>query len=210
MKKIFLTVVAAITLIAASLHARAETITFEDMSRPAVWVVSAGGFFFYGDLINGAETMCHPACPDNGTSYLLLLSMYSTTIEMRKADGGTFNLLGFDGAGSLNMNVYGLPQSIPSWIVVTGALADGSVVYQSFDVDKSTGSNGALNFTTNILDSKFSNLVSVSFQAIGYDHIDGFSLDNISVSAVPEPGTYAMPLGGLAIIAFAVRCRRKE
>lgn len=44
--------------------------------------------------------------------------------------------------------------------------------------------------------------------AYGFTNFD-VAIDNISVSAVPEPGTYAMLLAGLGMVGFAARRRRR-
>ena len=35
-------------------------------------------------------------------------------------------------------------------------------------------------------------------------------IDNVSVSAIPEPETYAMLLAGLGLVGFAARCRKQK
>jgi hypothetical protein len=49
---------------------------------------------------------------------------------------------------------------------------------------------------------------SLSFKNSGGDYVGGL-LDNVSVTAVPEPSTYAMLLGGLSLLGVAARRRRQ-
>jgi hypothetical protein len=47
----------------------------------------------------------------------------------------------------------------------------------------------------------------LSFAALGHDNI-GMLLDNVSVTTVPEPETYAMFLAGLGLVGFMARRRK--
>jgi hypothetical protein len=49
---------------------------------------------------------------------------------------------------------------------------------------------------------------SLSFDHAGGDNL-GLILDNVNVSAVPEPSTYALLLAGLGLIGFSVRRRTR-
>ena len=48
----------------------------------------------------------------------------------------------------------------------------------------------------------------LTFAALGTSNSYGTSLDNISVSAIPEPETYAMMLAGLGLMGLIARRRR--
>jgi hypothetical protein len=50
----------------------------------------------------------------------------------------------------------------------------------------------------------------LTFTATGTSDSLGTSLDNISVTAVPEPETYAMMLAGLGLVGFAARRRKQK
>lgn len=52
-------------------------------------------------------------------------------------------------------------------------------------------------------------LSKLTFGAIGASDSYGGSLDNVSVTAVPEPETYAMMLAGLGMIGTIVRRRKR-
>lgn len=49
---------------------------------------------------------------------------------------------------------------------------------------------------------------TLTFRAIGTSDSYGGSLDNVSVTAVPEPETYALMLAGLGLVGFMARRRR--
>lgn len=51
-------------------------------------------------------------------------------------------------------------------------------------------------------------LAGISFIDSGNDN-QGALLDNVSITAVPEPTTYAMLLGGLGLLGFAARRRQQ-
>ena len=177
---------------------------------------SSNGFDFIlvgeGAIVTPTGSFCGPQCPDNGTLYAVApYGIDSASLTMTKAGGGLFGLSGFDGAGAFNFGDGS--SSIPNQIDVTGVLAGGGTVYQSFLIDKSTGGNGSLNFTSYAFSSGFNNLVSVRFSSSGSDfpQFNGFSVDNINataVTAVPEAETYAMLLAGLGMMGLIARRRK--
>lgn len=73
-----------------------------------------------------------------------------------------------------------------------------------------TNHNGNVwaNFNTTFIAGPGS-VTSLAFLAVGTSDGLGGSLDNVSVTAVPEPETYALLLGGLALVGFSAR-RRSE
>jgi len=75
---------------------------------------------------------------------------------------------------------------------IASTLASGGNQWQQFStVVKASGSS-----------------MTLSFSAIGSSDSLGSSLDNISVSAVPEPQSYALLLAGLGAMALVVRRRK--
>ena len=63
-------------------------------------------------------------------------------------------------------------------------------------------------YTANVLLS--GGTTSLIFNAIGASDSLGGSLDNVSVTAVPEPETYAMMLAGLALMGTIARRRKNK
>lgn len=200
-----------------SIQAHAVTVDFEDVPAYTYQDFSSGGFDFSlvgdGAAVTPTGSYCGAQCPDNGTQYFVApYGPESTSLTMTKAGGGLFGLSSFDGAGAFNFGEGSI--FIPNQIDVTGVLAGGGTVHQAFQIDKSTGSTGGLNFTSYAFSSSFTNLVSVRFSSSGSDlsEFNGFSIDNINataVTAVPEPETYAMLLAGLGMMGVVGRRRRK-
>lgn len=63
-------------------------------------------------------------------------------------------------------------------------------------------------YTANVLLSAGNN--RLTFEATGLSDSLGGSLDNVSVTAVPEPETYAMMLAGLALMGSIARRRKNK
>lgn len=61
---------------------------------------------------------------------------------------------------------------------------------------------------TGIADLGSSGSATLTFAALGVSDMAGGSLDNISVTAVPEPGALALMLAGLGIVGGLVAKRR--
>jgi len=80
---------------------------------------------------------------------------------------------------------------------------------KSIDVSYSVLVNGFTHIEADLSKYKSSTSATVDFNLTGMG--DGVvSLDNIFVSAVPEPETYAMLLVGLCLIGAAVKCRKDK
>ncbi len=152
----------------------------------------------YQGIVGNTYT-CGPACPDNGTNYLLA---HGAGFNFAAVKGSAFSLNSFHG-GEAHMGATGL------WaknIQVTGTLASGGTVVQSFALDWIQDAQGpAADFQQFNLNG-FSNLTSVSFTGIGGNNF--FTLDNLNVSEVPEPASFA--LLGLGLLGLALSRRKQK
>ena len=207
------TLVVATALLGAPAASQAAKVDFEDVGNGMSTNFSSAGFDFalhpgFGDISVRNEQFCTPACPFDGTSSLYALYGQSS-VTMSKSGGGVFDLLGFDGAGSFNVNEFGPGWLNTGFIDVVGTTAGGGTVAQSFALDQSAPS-GPLAFRSFTLDGSFVGLTSVTFSSSGpgYDYFHGFTLDNIAVSAVPEPPASAFALAGLCVVGATLRRRR--
>lgn len=150
------------------------------------WAVSDGTVDLVGaggtDLIPGNGSYVDL---DGSTRNSGLFSNYVNLI------GGTAYTLSFDLAGShrggteiVNVN---FGSTIASYSL------DSADPFSTFALNFTPGSDG---------------LYSLGYLNVGGDNV-GALLDNVSVSVVPEPETYAMLLAGLGLVGFISRRRRK-
>ena len=150
---------------------------------------SWGPFNLPGALVvpDSSNALFAPAA----SSYAMAATIGATT-TLSKVGGGAFSLNSIDltrllAAGGSNR-----------LLTFTGIKADATVVTQSFTF---TAGWSTYNF------SGFNNLASVSWDERALLNRD-FQFDNINVSAVPEPETYAMLGGGLGLLAFMSRRKK--
>lgn len=198
--------------VAATATAHATVVNFNDQAQ---WgntanFVSDGYRFVTTSAVSNILTavqVCGPACPVSG-SMELLLPYGPSSVTMSAANGHVFNLDSFLGAASFDFNDNGFTSDLPTTLTVTGRLAAGGAVTQSFAL--ATIGSGPLPFTLDTLNSSFNGLSAVSFSSTGSADalFNGFTLDDIKVSAVSESSSLAMMLGGLGALGAMVRRRR--
>jgi hypothetical protein len=133
-------------------------------------------------------------------------------VTLTRGDGALFSFESFDGAELFARNSC-CPYYNPTSLKVTGMLANGSTVSQSFTLDQvSDGLGGAADFQSFSLMPDFTSLTSVRFEGIG-TYPNNFALDNLAASAiapVPEPATLFLLGAGIACVSAGRRKGRRR
>lgn len=186
------TAVAAI-LAAGGAHAQTTIIGFDPLEQPGILgsvfdSYSEGGYNFdssFLGLLSSAHQSNFAYAGSAGLGATVL-----TTTTLSRNDGAAFSLSSISLADFVS-----LPG--PYDVTFIGNKVGGGTVTQTFSLD---GSHNFSNYTF----TGFNNLLSATWQE-GALHT--FQVDNVtaSVSAVPEPATYGMMLGGLGLLAFLRR-----
>lgn len=160
----------------------------------------------FGSVFTTSSQVCSPACPVSG-SVELLIPYGPSTVTLTAANGSPFDLTNFLAAGTFNLSSWG-PNYDPTTITITGHLVTGGTVTESFGIASS--GNGALPFTLESANASFTNLSSVTFTSSGSDFpiYNGFALDDVNVTAVPENSSTALMLAGLGLVGLVARRRK--
>ena len=164
-----------------------DTLALNQTTFNGGWVVSGGTV----DLIGNPGF--YDLLPGNGR-YVDLDGSSSQAGEFHKdlsLTGGLQYTLAFDLAGSQR-----------------GSVENVNVNFGSAVDNLTVNSGDAFSNHTLLFTPSTTGIYSLIFQNAGVDNV-GALLDNVSVSAVPEPETYAMLLAGLGLLGFMAG-RRKE
>lgn len=227
----------AAAAVAAPLHA--EVLDFEQLAPTALlggeslldsgylFTALEGPFTAAYGLHSGTGAVLDPfdpgtcdvaACPGGGTGKFYA-GLNDGGLQLSRADGKSFSLSGLDFAFLAPMP---MTEPLSGQLLVSGTGAGGTSLALTLDF-AGQDALGHFQFSSAAL-SAFSGIQfnQVVFSACLF--IDGacvnsldqpafneaqFALDNISVSAVPEPSTWVMLFAGLALLAFQLARQRR-
>lgn len=194
----------AASVLAASAHA--ETIDFEaqaggygyytysfveDGFNVTYSPTSPFGFYILDDPAQHLG-MCSPGCASNGTTALYAFNQSSVAIEL--PNNGLFSLRSLDVAKTF------LGNGLPVDLTLTATGLNGVVTKTIFIEAQSAEAFSTFTF------DEFANISSLSIQ--GGEEFPEFAIDNVVLSPVPEPASWATLVIGLGVVAGAFRRRR--
>lgn len=173
-----------------------------------------------GAIIDGRDlAMCMGVlCPSNNPS-TFLGALNDGAVAFGRTDGQSFTVNSFD-ASFIGASGVALPP-VAGLLRLQGFTSTGATLTQTFQL-AGPDTSGALGFASYHTSGSFASTQFATVYAFGFTcNASGtcnafssdrgqFALDNISVSAVPEPESAAMLLLGLLSVGAAVRRRRAK
>lgn len=178
--RVLLTNLACAAALCAGTAAHAGVVTFDD---PAVIAITPDGTAVYTEA---GFTLSGQAASFLTLDEALVSGFDAGSISLMALDGLPFGLQSFEYAFfDLGFG------SAPGVLSVQGLLNGSTVVAQSFALGENTAA---------MFGSPWAHLTEVRFSGT-----TGFALDNITVSAVPEPGTLGLVVLALATLGWRTR-----
>jgi fibronectin-binding autotransporter adhesin len=163
---------------------------------------------------NGTDTTSFLTMTATGTTTItnatLAFNLDSTSTNSNKLAVGASNAVVFGTGDTLSLNITGTSVVANATqyelfnSTVTGSGVGGSI-YSGLTL---SGSNVISGLTLNIASSQAAGYYSGSYLMLVADG-SGYDID-LEVQSVPEPSTYAMLLGGLALLIVFQRARRQK
>lgn len=181
---------------------------------------NAQAFDLVGSMIDGNDlTTCSSVlCPTNNAS-TFYGSLNDGAVAIGRMDGQSFAVNGFE-ASFLGASGSVLPP-VSGLLRLQGFTSAGASLTQTFQLG-GLNDSGALGFASFNTSGSFASTMFETVYAFGFACNSGgtcnafstnraqFAMDNISVTAVPEPETTAMFALGLIAMGAAVRRRRQQ
>lgn len=178
------------------------------------WTGGAAGAIINGADVNSCDVI---ACP-GGNASNAFLGLNDGSVKLSRLDAHAFRISSLDYA--FVAPVGGLSNAVYGQLVLTGQLAGGGTISTALDFP-TQNANGDFAFSNAALNSVFShaNLSGLTISACLFDGNGScfnsadfpamnqaqFGIDNLNVSAVPEPSAYLMMGLGLAGLGLARR-----
>ena len=198
MKKSILALAVVAFVQGFALHASAATLTFESLASADGTVGFSRTYTEQGFKLDDITTTSDYGFSVWGTSNpffsgstALINDNDTGTTLLTQVGGGAFNMTSID----LTVMYPGLTEDGAN-VTFGGVKTDGTLVSQTFHVTDT----GTQTFSF----SGFTNLSSVTWSNDPMYH----QFDNIYVTAVPEPESYAMLLAGIGLMGVIARRRR--
>jgi len=192
--------------------------TYQEAGYTMTVLDPTGNGGLLGAIVDGSDpNRCDIiACPV-GNSTHQYLGLNDGGLGFARDDQKAFTVSGLD-YGFVGP-IVGLPNQNYGKLVLTGQLQGGGTVQAAFDFPlQNGGGDNVFGHLSQLGGLSGASLTSLTINAclLGNDNQcyypafnqAQFGLDNVEVSAVPEPETYAMLLGGLGVMAMLSRRRR--
>jgi opacity protein-like surface antigen len=187
----------AAAVLLASASAQATTIDFDQatVSSELNYIFWLGGYYGYnyqeeGFKLQSGNTLFNGLGALNGTlnagSYSMANTL-GTEVTLTSTTGPAFGITTMDVRNAITLH-----RGHTYDITFTGITTAAQTVTQTFTFSDT-------NWHQVVFGSDFSSLTSLSWSKTGYVY------DNINVTAVPEPATYAMLMAGLGLVGLARR-----
>lgn len=203
-------ILSAIMLLILTAVSHATVIDFQDVTsgscRSQGNLVTSRGFNFTGNPSDPNLWVCNAGVIQNNTSAALVDANSKSIVTMSAADSSLFSLQSFfAGSRTADFN----PSQVSSYfglatgIEIVGTLFDSSTVSQTISFNH-------LDWEQFNVSNAFTNLVSVTFTALGASVRPEFLIDDIVVNEfvnAPEPITLVLLSFGLAGLGFSRRNR---
>jgi hypothetical protein len=202
---------------AATLLLEGDALALNGLRLTALATPGTGSGGFLGAVLDSTDynACSNMACPVNGSgNYYAAVNDGSVLLNTMQS-GATFHLTGFD-ASFIGSDWNATYPGLAGTLLLVGRDSSGATMqemvglagpgYYGFEFSRYTTSAAfASHAFTSVTLSGFS--CDDGFSCSSFSNKAQFALDNLAVSAVPEPATSALLLSGLAAVVWMARRR---
>lgn len=183
-------------IVTCAIAGNATVLTFEGLTSGSdanlnTTVTNYGGFTWSNDLFLYSSSSY--STPTHSGSYGIVNNFGSSPVSMSSSTAFDFNGAWLNG---WNFNS-------PSSVTINAYDASNTLIGTSGSIGITAGSEVFADFT-------FANVNRIDFVGGQYFTLDDIKVNETSVSAVPEPESYAMMLAGLGLIGTIARRRKAK